>query len=53
MEITQGMTRQQAVAIVRAKIEEELKALALEDLQDILEVLIIRRSFSSAHMREP
>ena len=45
------IARQEAVAIVRRKIEEELKLLSLEDLQDILEALIIRRSFTSAHMR--
>lgn len=50
--IASEVTRQEAVLIVRRKIEEELKPLSLEELQFILEALIINRSYLSAHMRE-
>ena len=45
-------SRQAQVERVKKRIEEELRTLSLEDLEDILSALIIRRAIKTSHIKD-
>jgi hypothetical protein len=45
-------TRQEKVLRLQVRIIEEIKYLSLEDLEDVLNGLIIARTYKSAHVPE-
>lgn len=47
---TPEIPRKERVALIQKRIEQELRALALEDLEDILNGLILARTYKSFHV---